>query len=543
MAAAAHSEHAGGGRVSVARADGGARPAALDLRGVTKTYGAFRALDDVSVRVGEGEVVGLIGENGAGKSTLLNVICGAVRPDAGTLTVHGADYAPRSYRDAMRRGVFRVYQEPAFVPVLSVRENMALGVETAFTRGGLIRRGALQRAVEQALEPLAGLVSPSQQMSSCDRNTQQAIEILRALFASRLLGVEHPLVLLDEPTAALVGDDLAILFETLRRLRGEASFVFVSHRLAEINDYCDRAYVLKDGGVVAEVPAGTGEEELHRLMVGRERIADYYREGEQRTAADEVLLRVEDLAGSGFEGVDLTVHAGEIVGVAGVVGSGKEQLGRAIAGAAKTTRGRVEVTRAGGGSDRAGGDGAGGDGASGGGTPGARAGAVGYVPSDRQNEGAVELFSVAENVSLTSLAQAPIARGPFVDRRREREVAQGWVERLTIRTRSTDTPMGDLSGGNQQKVVLGRVLQTGVRAIVLDNPTRGVDAGAKGEIYALLRELAAEGHGIVLITDDLAEAIGLSSRIVVMKDGRSGRWFDAAPQAKPSEELLIAEMV
>jgi ribose transport system ATP-binding protein len=425
----------------------------------------------------------------------------------------------------MARGVFRVYQEPAFVPVLTVRENMVLGLERRFVRRGLLSGRQVHAAVSAALEPLEGLVDLNSPISACDRNTQQAIEILRALLASRVLGTSHPIILLDEPTASLVGHDLTILFDTLERLRGAASFVFVSHRLSEINDHCDRAYVLKDGKLTSEVAAGTSEAELHRLMVGRERSEDYYLEGEQGGPGAERLLVVDELTGDGFHEVSLAVNAGEIVGIAGVVGSGKEQLGRAIAGLAKTKRGRVIVT----GKD---------------GTERLPApGHVGYVPSDRQAEGAMELFSVARNISMSSLAEPPLRRGPFVSRAREREVARQWVQRLSIRTSSVDTPMGDLSGGNQQKVVLSRVLQTGVRVLVLDNPARGIDAGAKADLYRLLRTLAAEGHGIVLIADELPEVIGLSSRVLVMKDGRVRRSFDADPHDKPLEPTLISEMV
>jgi ribose transport system ATP-binding protein len=501
---------------------GAADTAVLEVRNATKSYRGFLAIDDVSISLHDGEVLGLIGENGAGKSTLLNVICGAISADEGEMTVRGEPYAPRSYHDAMSHGVFRVYQEPALVPVLTVRENLVLGVEQQFSRWGMLKRRTIRRAAAEVLRPLGDLVSADQLVATCDRNTRQTIELLRAVFASRVLGIERPIILLDEPTAALMGSELTILFETLARLRGEASFVFVTHRLAEIHEHCDRAYVMKDGAIAAEVPAKASEAELHRLMVGRVRADDYYAQEAQTPAGDDVVLQVDGLCGDGFNDVGFTLHAGEILGVAGVVGSGKESLGRVLAGIARPKAGSIEHAA---GSQR-------------------REGAiVGYVPSDRINEGVVEIFSVAGNISLSSLAYPPIRRGFFISRAQEKAVAAKWIANLGVRTRSGSAQMNQLSGGNQQKVVLGRVLQTGARVVVLDNPTRGVDAGSKAEIYVLVRGLVANGLGVVFIADELPEVIGLSSRILVMKDGTPVSEMNAQPGGKPEEEILIADMV
>jgi len=500
------------------------RAVALEVRSATKTYRGFPAISDVSIKLLDGEVLGLIGENGAGKSTLLNVICGAVSPDEGEMLVRGEPYSPRTYHDAMSHGVFRVYQEPALVPVLNVRENLVLGVEQRFSRWGFLRRRAIRNAASEVLRPLHGLVASDQLVATCDRNTRQTIELLRAVLASRVLGIERPVILLDEPTAALMGSELTILFDTLARLRGQASFVFVTHRLAEIQEHCDRAYVMKDGIVVAEVAAKTSERDLHRLMVGRVRADDYYNEATQTPPGDDVVLEVSELGGTGFSGIDFTLRAGEIIGIAGVVGSGKESVGRVLAGIERPKAGTVQRGA--------------GDGESGGPPV-----VIGYVPSDRMNEGVIELFSVAENLSLSSLAIPPIRRGLFIRRSQEKAVGAEWIAELGVRTRSGSSLMSELSGGNQQKVVIGRVLQTGARVVVLDNPTRGVDAGAKAEIYGLLRGLVANGLAVVLIADDLPEVIGLSSRIVVMKDGVPSGDFEAAPGSKPEEETLIAEMV
>lgn len=504
------------------------REPVLEVRDVSKSFASFRAVDGVSLQVFAGEVLGLIGENGAGKSTLLNILCGALQPDAGTVLLRGQPYAPRSYREAMMRGVLRVYQEPANVPTLTVRENMILGLEQMFARVGLISRRRVRPAVTEALNTLEGLVSPDQLMGTCDAHIQQAIEILRALFAGQTLGISEPLILLDEPTAALVGDELGVVFETMTRLRGKATFIFVSHRLQEITSECDRAYVMKDGIVVAEVGPSAAVDELHRLMVGRERSRDYYLVHEQNPPGDERVLDVEALSGARFRDVSFTLRAGEILGLAGVVGSGKEELGRVIGGAARRKAGTITVRGQHQRSDH----------------PAARMRAgIGYVPHDRQHEGANPLLSVAGNISLASLGCPPIGRGPFISRRAERAAAARWIDDLGIRTRSADSLMSQLSGGNQQKAIIARVLQSGAGVLVLDNPTWGIDAGGKAEIYGLLRKLASAGSSIVLISDDMPELIGLSHRLMVMKDGVVTDVVNAPPEAKPREDELVREMV
>jgi ribose transport system ATP-binding protein len=500
---------------------------ALRITGVSKTFGVFAALRNVSLRVGDGEVVGLIGENGAGKSTLLNILCGVLPADDGEVELHGKPYRPRAYRDAMEAGLFRVYQEPAFVPTMSVAENLVLGFEDRFSTGGLLQRRRIRRAARETLEPLGALVRPDQAMAACDANTQQAIEILRALLASQVLGIERPVILLDEPTAALVADEIAVLFQIMERLREQATFVFVSHRLHEIQTKCDRAYVMKDGAIVAEVGPSTPVGELHSLMVGRERSEDYYLQSRRREPGEHDSVVAAGLGGPRFSDIDLSVREGEVLGVAGLVGSGKEELGKVLVGALRRSDGTVSLDGRAQSTD----------------VPFARLrGGLGYVPQDRQSESVIASFPVSTNLTLSALRLGKCERHGFVSPKLEREATERWIGRLSIRTQSPTSVMSSLSGGNQQKVVMARALESGARSLVLDNPTRGVDAGAKGEIYGLIRDLADDGVAIVLISDDLPELIGLSNRILVLRDGEAQRVVDVPDGGLP-EQRLIAEMV
>jgi ABC-type sugar transport system ATPase subunit len=477
--------------------------------------------------VRQGEVVGLIGENGAGKSTLLNVLCGVVKADRGRMSVRGEPYAPDSYAGAMGSGVFRVYQEPALIPTLRVKDNLVLGLEKSFTRAGFLNERAINRAAADALSMVGDLVDPDRMTGSYDANVRQVVEIVRAMFAASVLGVEHPLILLDEPTAALLGAEIDVLFHTIARARGRAAFVFVSHRLNEIQDIADRSYVLKDGRVVAEVGTGVSANELHELMVGRQRADDYYAETRQREDLGRTVLDVRRLTGPRFRDVSFLVRAGEIVSIAGVVGSGKEELGRVLAGDLKRDSGEIALDDVLQSRDQ----------------PSARFRAgLGYIPRDRYAEGIISAFDVASNLSLAALEQRRFGR-PFLSPRAERRVAEEWRERLGIRASSVRAGALTLSGGNQQKIVISKVLQTGARVLVFDNPTRGVDAGTKSEIYALLRELTEGDIAMVLISDDLPEAIGLANRVLVMKDGEVAMEFDARAERKPREVDLIAACV
>jgi ribose transport system ATP-binding protein len=491
-------------------------PVLLQVDAVSRSFGPVTALDGVSFSVRRGEVVGLIGENGAGKSTVLNIVSGTDRANSGTVTVRGRRVVFSDYHEATCNGVFRIFQELSLVPNMTVWENLYLSHESRFTTAGIISRKAGIRRARALLERFGhGWIDPTRTVESYPFAIRQIIEILKAFALAELLGHDEPIILLDEPTAALASDEIEFLRELLLAVKSRSAVVFVSHRLSELLEWSDRVVVFKDGTVVADVEAAElTEGELHYLMVGRERDQQFYREGRQRPPAGDVVLELAGFGdGTHFHDVDLQVRAGEIVGIAGVLGSGKSELGRAVFGAGGATTGRVRH----GGREK-----------------------VGYIPPERKDDGLLDTFNVAQNISFAKVVGQ---RGPLLNLAAEKRVARRYIDALRIRTPSPRASILDLSGGNQQKAILARWLARGVDLLIMDNPTRGVDAGAKEEIYEIVRDLTDDGVAILLISDDLLEVIGLSHRVMVMKDGRLVREVDAPVDAKPGEADLVAEMV
>jgi ribose transport system ATP-binding protein len=500
---------------------------ALALRHIAKAFPGVKALDDVSLEVRPHEVVGLVGENGAGKSTLMRILAGVYQPDAGTLELHGAPVVLRSRSDAARHGIGMVFQEQSLLPNLSVAENIYLGAEQAFTRGGLVRWRALNAAAGRQLDKVQMAIDPAGATAELDFAARQMVELAKALTLEEQAH-GHLIILLDEPTSVLEQADIDILFARVRTLKARASFVFVSHRLDEVLALSDRVYVMKDGKVVAELPAaGADAHQLHELMVGRGRQAEYYRESKQRPHRAKVLLAAENLSRAGaYREVDLALHEGEILGIAGVLGSGREALCRTLFGFEQPDAGRILVD----------------------GAPVrlsspsiAAAHGIGYVPRERRTEGLVLFLSIAANVTLASLER--VVRAGLIDHRREKRLARSWVDKLRVRAPGIQALCLNLSGGNQQKVVLAKWLNARSRTLILDHPTRGLDVGAKEEVYELIRALSDDGIGIILTADTLEETIGLSHTILVMRDGVVTRRFDAGPGRKPEQVELIEHMV
>jgi ribose transport system ATP-binding protein len=500
----------------------------LEVRDITRVFGPVHALRGVSLRVRKGEIVGLIGENGAGKSTLLNIISGTDKQTSGTVILKGAEVSFGNYHEATRNGVFRIFQELALVQNMTVWENLFLSHEQKFTTVGFIRRKDGIRRAKELLERFDhGWIDPERRVQDYPFAVRQVLEVLKAFALADLLGQTEPVILLDEPTAALAADEIDFLRDLLIKLKGHCAIILVSHRLSELLEWSDRIVIFKDGEVVAE--AGSRElteEKLHYLMVGRERDKEFYREDRQRQPEAEPVLQLEDFGDhTTFRDVNLSVLKGEIVGVAGVLGSGKTELGQAVFGDRRAHNGTLEhhgkrlhrwsaqsMSRA----------------------------KVGYVPSERKEDGLLDTFSVAQNISFARIVSQ---KSPLLDLRREMREAEHYISELDIKTSSARANIESLSGGNQQKAVLARWLARGVDLLILDNPTRGVDAGAKEGIYDLIRDLADAGVAILLISDDLLEVIGLSNRIVVMKDGAITYRVDAPVANKPKETDLVATMV
>ncbi len=475
-----------------------------------------------------GEIVGLMGENGAGKSTLLNIVCGVDHIYTGDIALNGAIKEFNGYHDATRHGVFRIFQELALVPNMAVYENLFLSHESHFSKAGVVRRGRMKAAAREALTKFGhGWIDPTERIGRYDFSTRQIIEIIKAFALSDLLEIDRPVLLFDEPTAGLSREEIRFFVETVRAIRTRAGIVFVSHRLSELLELSDRAYVLKDGEVVAEPdPATCTERDLHFLMVGRQRDSSFYQEALQRAPSDDVVLEIEALTlDPSFQDVTIGLRRGEIIGLAGVVASGKSELARAIFGYGPRPEGRIAVN---------------GVEVNASSMRGMILRGVGYVSPDRGTEGVIAATSVSWNISLASIAAAERV---FLDLPGERAQSEASVRQFGIRTPSIKTPIGRLSGGNQQKTILARWLVAGVRTLILDNPTKGIDAGAKQEIYGFLREFVHQGGAILLISDELVELIGLSDRIFAMKDGRVVAEVGAAPECKPRESDVLRHMV
>ena len=502
-------------------------PAALAVSHVDKSFPGVKALQDVSIEVRPHEVVGLIGENGAGKSTLMRILAGVYQPDAGSMLLNGEPVRLNNAVDAAGHGIGMVFQEQSLLPNLSVAENIFLGNEQRFTRFGRIRWKALNEAARAQLEKVEVDVDPRTAAADLGFAARQMVELAKAL-ALEDQAQGHLVILLDEPTSVLERAEIEILFARVQALKPRASFVFVSHRLDEVLELSDRVYVMRDGRVVGELPAaGADVQALHRLMVGHGLQAEYYREPLQKPCGARVMLEAHGLSLAGhYRELSFELHEGEILGIAGVIGSGREELTRTLTGFAPQTGGRLVVT---------------GEEVRFASPAQAADRGIGYIPRERRTEGLVLFLPVRANVTLASLRRG--AGFGLVDGRAERRIARKWVERLRIRTPGIEALCLNLSGGNQQKVVLAKWLEARSRILVLDHPTRGLDVGAKEEVYELVRAITAEGVAVILTSDTLEETIGLSHRILVMRDGAITAELEASPGAKPDQVAVVEHMV
>ena len=501
--------------------------AVIGLQKITKTFGPVTAAKDVDMEIRPHEVVGLVGENGAGKSTLVKILSGVYQPDSGAILHHGRRITLRSPLDAARAGIGMVHQEQSLLPNISVAENIYLGRERQFMRGGVIRWSAMRAAAERQLAKVQVSVDPLRRTETLSFSERQMVELAKALILEEETH-DHIVVFLDEPTSVLESAEIKVLFARVRALVQRASFVFISHRMDEILELADRIYVMKDGEVTAEMPvAAASPEKLYALMVGREAHGEYYKEDRQLPYTPEIALSAEALGVPGaYRDVGFDLHAGEILGIAGVIGSGREALMRTVAGLLPHKEGTL---RRGGRAIRLR-------------SPTrALASGIGYVPQERRLEGLVLPMTVAANVALPTLPR--LSRGGFLSGGGERRIAEKWIERLSIRPPRSDLPCASLSGGNQQKVVLAKWIEAGVRILVLDHPTRGLDVGAKEDVYRLVRDVSAAGVAVLLTADTLEETIGLSHTILVMRDGVVTQKLSAAPGAKPAQLDLIRYMV
>lgn len=491
----------------------------FEMRGVRKAFGGTVALDGVDFAVRGGDVCALVGQNGAGKSTLMAILAGAVDPDVGIMMLDGAPYAPKSPRDARRAGVAMIYQELSLAPHLSVMDNIALGNEPSRSGPlgalGMVDRKAARSTARAALDQLGHAEIPADaRVADLSPAAQQLVEIARALATGcRVL-------VFDEPTSSLAQDDVRRLFDLIARLRQRGlAIVYISHFVEEILRVSDRFAVLRDGrNAGGGITSQTQSDEIVRLMVGRT-LEDLYPRRSRVPGAP--LLVVDGLAPDRLEPATFTLHRGEIFGVAGLLGSGRTRLLRGLFGldAVKSGSVRVGVHE---------------------GAPSSPADwwdrGMGMVSENRTGEGLATERNVADNMTLTHLD----GLGPafFVSPSRQRAAARTWIDRLDIKTTGPGQRVASLSGGNQQKVAIARLLHHDVDVLVLDEPTRGIDVGSKAQIYSLLDELASQQKAILIVSSYFPELLALCDRIAVMSRGRMG---PARPAAEWTEHALLME--
>ncbi len=477
----------------------------LSARALCKSYAGVQALKSVSFDLQRGEVHALVGENGAGKSTLIKILTGAVQPDSGSIELEGVPILRNSPQISRALGISAIYQQPALFPDLSVTENIALATE----KQGLFRRvdwRARRAKCRELLSRIGSRIHPDALVSSLSMPEQQVVEIAKAL------GSNAKVMILDEPTASLSDREVENLFRVIRDLRGQGvGLIYISHRLEELSQIADRVTVLRDGSAIAtREMANVTPTELISLMVGRELSAVFPK---REVKLGEVALEIRG-------DINLTLRTGEILGLAGLVGAGRTELAEMLFGL-RPAEGlqvllqgrpvRVDTAQA-----------------------AVRLG-LAYVPEDRRQHGLIMELPIAANITLASLRA--ISRGGLLDFRRERELAAEYKDKLSVKAPSTAMRVDSLSGGNQQKVVIGRWLSTKPAVLILDEPTQGVDVGAKSEIYRIIGELAAEGLAILMISSELPEILGMSDRIAVM---RAGRIEGVLTRAEATQQRILA---
>jgi ribose transport system ATP-binding protein len=491
----------------------------LSMRGIGKRFAGIRALEAASLEVGRGEVHALIGQNGAGKSTLIKILTGYHRRDAGEIRFDDRSVDFASPEAAQAAGISTIYQEINLVPYRSVAENICLGREKR--RFGLLDWRAMNAEAERLLARFSIRLDVRQPLLRLNTATQQMVAIARAI------GFDAKLVIMDEPTSSLHDQEVEVLFDTIRQLKADGvSVIFVSHKLDELYAICDRVTVMRDGRTVKAAPLrDLSKLDLVTTMLGRaaEQGETAFGRARHDPAKGEELLAVEHLAvGRRVRDVSLDVRAGELVGLAGLLGSGRSETARVVFGAERADAGGIRFA----------------------GRPAAfaepvdaiRAG-IGFCSEDRKIEGIVAEMSVRENLTLALLPH--LARHGVVDEARQKEIVDRFIARLNIKCASPEQKIRELSGGNQQKVLLARCLCLNPQLLILDEPTRGIDVGAKAEIQALIRELVERGLGVLMISSELEEVVEGSDRVFVLRDGRTVARLD---RAEVSASAIMAAM-
>ena len=482
----------------------------MEVKNLCKAYPGVKALDNVSVGVQAGHVHSLAGENGAGKSTLIKMLTGAIEPTSGEIVLEGVSYSRMTPIDALAKGVVAVYQEFNLVPYLTVAENVFFGKEPM--KGIFVDKAKMAAEVQKSFDEFGINLDPMTPVAKIGVAQQQLVEIIKAVMA------HAKVLILDEPTAPLTGKETEILFNIVRKLKKNGlAIIFISHRMEEMFEICDEVTVLRDGQFISTKPiAEITRASLIKDMVGRELGENY---PERTKPLGPVSIEVKNLINKKVRGVSFRAHRGEILGFGGLVGAGRTETMRAIFGADPLEEGeiwlngkKINIKN----------------------PAQALENGIGLIPEDRKNQGVLLGLSIKDNVTFSSLKQTMV--GPFIDKNKDNAIAKHYIEELEIKTPSPEQLVRNLSGGNQQKVVLAKALATQCEILIFDEPTRGIDVGAKQEIYILMRKLADAGHTILMVSSDMPELIGMSDRMLIM---RSGQITGVLPREEFSQETIL----
>lgn len=467
----------------------------IEMKGIDKSFGSNQVLKDAGFVLADGEVHALMGENGAGKSTLMKILTGVYTKDAGTIYVDGREVNYKNLQEAEKAGIVFIHQELNVLYDLTVEENLFIGKEIK-GKFGFCNQKAMRKKAEEALGRLGVHISPAEVMSNLSVGQQQMIEICKALM------VDAKVIIMDEPTAALTQSETLVLFDVIRSLKKQGiSIVYISHRMEEIFELCDRISVLRDGTYIGtkNIPE-TNMNEIVKMMIGRE-IGERY--PVRNCKIGDTVLKVKDLTSSGvFHNVSFEVKAGEVLGVSGLMGAGRTEIMQAIFGNLHCDSGSIEINgkevhikspiqamKCG----------------------------IGFITEDRKVEGLMLEESIEKNIALANLPR--VSNHHVMDRKKEDDLVKKGIEELHIKCFGPDHECNNLSGGNQQKVVFAKWIYTDPKILILDEPTRGLDIGAKKEIYTIINELAAKGVAIIMVSSELPEVLGMSDRIMVVREG------------------------
>lgn len=471
-------------------------PEILRMENITKRFPGVLACDNAHIELNSGEAMALIGENGAGKSTLMKVLLGLYHPDGGTITLEGKEVTIHNPSEALGMGISMIHQEISLVPQMTVAENVWLGREDIFSKAGFLNVRKRNNATKELINQLGLNIDPGVRVENLNVANMQMVEIIRAV------SYNSKIIIMDEPTSALSEAEINVLFKIIRDLKSKGvGIIFISHKIDEIFTICERVTVMRDGKYVdTKYCRDIDHDQLITMIVGRQMTNLFPKE---EAEIGEVVFEVKNLSGVGFHNVSFSLRKGEILGFCGLEGAGRTEIMNGVFGITKHTAGEIWLN---------------GEKISIQSPSDAIKNGIGMITEDRLRQGAIHSLSIKTNMSLPHLDEITNKLN-FVDQKTEAKECQAEAEKMQVSMTSINMPIGNLSGGNQQKVIIGRWLLTNPKVLIMDEPTRGIDVGAKAEIHRMLSNLAKEGMAIIMVSSELPEILGMSDRIIVVKDG------------------------